>query len=94
MKTTDGVAKFRDGPFDANSTLPMAGGGSMVVGRYPPAPPGRRYQLDVDAAGGCTVVVVSIGGPVQTSDTGAVLREMNRANRQRWGQPPLPGPAR
>ena len=93
------VAVFRDELAHTNTSNspspPLAGGGEMAVGSFPPPPPGRVYRLVELPSGGCQVILASSTGPTaRTTDCSSLLARMNATNRRAWGQSPLPGPTR
>ena len=93
------VAVFRDELAHTNTSnapsTPLAGGGEMAVGSFPPPPPGRVYRLVELPSGGCQVILASsTGTAARTSDCGAVLRALNAANKAFWDQRTSPGTAR
>ena len=97
-------ARFRDqlghvnppsGMLVGGYPVPLAGGGQMPVGSFPPPPPGREYRLVPMPSGGVEVILAnSTGTTARTSDCGAVLRAMNARHRTIWNQPAPAGTAR
>ena len=103
MTETLHYARFRDqighvnppGMMVGGYPVPLAGGGEMPVGSFPPPPPGREYRLVPMPSGGVEVILASsTGTAARTSDCGAVLRALNAANKTFWDQRTSPGTAR
>ena len=82
-----GRATFTDSVFDVHDNPGVPGGGRGVMARYPAPPPGRRYVLEQDANGGCSVVLVSIAAPARTGDATGTIAAWNDANRRFWERP-------
>ena len=94
------VAVFRDELAHTNTSnspsAPLAGGGAMAVGSFPPPPPGRRYVLQPVPGGGVQVVLVT-DTTAQTADARPrppTPAELNEKYRRFYGQPPAQGATR